>query len=138
MHIATAAPMHVSAAMIFNTMKTTFVLDVSENFNGTAHLYRCEPPVRYFDNDDKLRESKYVVVSAVEKPLDTSRPETLIFPSFGNGQVENWKALPGSITGSLNIEEAIAGLEDEPVPEWLDEGDEAWSWVDEEELNSPE
>lgn len=113
-------------------MKKTFVADVSSKFSGTAEVYHLDPPVRYFDNDDKLCESEHVVVSSVSDACGGG-PETYIFPSNENGNVTIWHALPGSSRGPVSISEAIEGLRDQPIPDNLDDSDEAWSWVDEEE-----
>ena len=117
-------------------MKKTFVADVSSKFSGTAEVYHLDPPVRYFDNDDKLRESEHVVVSAISNTYGGGPGETYIFPSDADGLVTHWGELPGSSRGQVSISEAIEGLRDEPIPDNLDDSDEAWSWVDEEELNS--
>ena len=111
-------------------MTHTFVEDVSHRYRGHAAVYRVEPPVRYFDNDYRLCESEYVVASAVSNPLDTSIPETLLFPSSEDGSILIWSELPGSYRGGMDHEEALRGLDHQPVPEHLEE-DEAWSWVDE-------
>lgn len=81
--------------------KAYFVKD-SDEFRGTAKIYRMEPP---------HEGSEYVAVSAACVPL--SGEETYIFPCDENGSVTDWGELEGSEHGIYDCEQAIrnAGYE---------------------------
>lgn len=82
-------------------MKTAkLIKDVSENFEGQAFLYKLEPP---------LGNHQFVVVSAVDAPFDTARPETYIFPADEDGNVIDWGELEGSYQGGKDHQEALKG-----------------------------
>ena len=89
----------------------TFVKDVSDDFTGTAHLYRLSEPIGYdWDWEKKEWEGKteYVVASATT--VFYSGPETYLFPADENGKVLAWGELAGSFQGSLDCEKAINNL----------------------------
>ena len=88
-----------------------FIKDVSEQFRGTARLYRMHPP---------LEGNPYVVVSAVDNSemlrgtgIDIERlmlktKETYIFGANENGTVRVFEALEGSYQGDTDIRQALA------------------------------
>jgi hypothetical protein len=80
-----------------------------DNFRGEAILFRMEPPLESYD---------YVVVSAVNPKLpegmtslrytDMFIPETYIFGADPDGTVLDWRELPGSFQGAMDIPRALA------------------------------
>lgn len=80
-----------------------------DTFRGEAILFRMEPP---------LEGHRYVVVSAIDpKPpeglnslryTDMFQPETYIFGARPDGTVLDWRELPGSFRGSMDIPLALA------------------------------
>jgi hypothetical protein len=54
----------------------------------------------------------FVVSSALLAAMDTREPETYLFASDGDGQIESWTELEGSYRGGTDHELAIAGLRD--------------------------
>lgn len=88
-------------------MKATYIRDL-ENFNGTAKLYKVDPPVDY---DDK--KTDHVAVSAVNSVWAC---ETYIFPANEKGDVLDWGELPGSQRGDAGHAEVLeqAGYEVQP------------------------
>jgi hypothetical protein len=82
------------------------------DFNGQAHCYRLDPPLKWRDwRNDLEHAAEFVVVSATVAMY--SGPETYIFPSDENGKVINWGELDGSFKGALNHVTALrnAGYE---------------------------
>jgi len=87
-----------------------FVKDCSEDFKGTAFLFKMSPPMRYREYDcdtDKYKTHRttYVIVSAVVVLI--SGAETYIFAADRFGNIKNWTELGGSYRGGLNHEEAL-------------------------------
>lgn len=87
-----------------NTPTATRIRKNLPNYNGTAHLYRVDPP---------LEGNEYVIVSAVTLPFldlfpDMERDETYIFPATKDGGVADWGELDGSMKGTLDHAEALA------------------------------
>lgn len=78
-----------------------FIKDVSENFNGTAALYRMLPAHETYD---------YCVVSTASA---FGVVETYIFGADAWGDIENWGELPGSLKFCNSHKEALeaAGYE---------------------------
>ncbi len=79
-----------------------------DNFRGEAFLFRMEPP---------LEDYPYVVVSAINpKPVEVLgemvtvlfQPETYIFGADPDGTVLDWRELPGSFQGAMDIPRALA------------------------------
>jgi hypothetical protein len=97
-----------------NTTQKT-AIPVKKNlpsFNGTAHLYRLDPP--YVDTDWEGRERgthEHVIVSATFVPF--GGPETYIFPADAEGNIADWGELDGSQKGTLDHEQVLrdAGYE---------------------------
>jgi len=86
-------------------MKTKIAILVEKDlkgFKGTAHLYKCDPP---------LEKHTYVIVSGCDAMF--SGPETLIFPANAKGKVLSWGDLNGSFRGSIDHNQALenAGYE---------------------------
>lgn len=85
-------------------MKNTATLIKSnlEGFNGTASLYKCEPP---------HEGHCFVVASSVNAPF--SGPETYLFPANEKGEVQDWGELAGSMRGDWDHSKVfrIAGYE---------------------------
>lgn len=96
-------------------MKTaTFVRDVSDNFNGTAHLFKVNPPIAFSDSwDEETLTTEYIVASSLTAAFDTGRPETFLFPTNEEGVILDWGELPGSQRGTTNIDAVLteAGYE---------------------------
>lgn len=87
-----------------------FLRDVSENFKGTARLYRVKPKAVWYewpeDSDKRVRRTtRFIVTAATEVPY--SGPETYIFPADRSGKVKDWGELEGSYKGGLDHDEAI-------------------------------
>lgn len=84
---------------------------VKENigrWTGEASVYRCEPPMRNWqecDEDSQAEEYEYVVVSTTNVPM--SGWETYIFGSDEEGTVLNWCELPGSQRGGVSHSKAL-------------------------------
>ena len=76
-------------------MKTATHIKDLTNFRGFAALYHLNEPLDSFS---------YVVVSAVNTYFG---PETYIFGSDENGQIDSWIELHGSYRGGLNHETAL-------------------------------
>jgi hypothetical protein len=87
----------------------TFVKDVSDEFTGTAFLYRVDPPMKeeswFAEEDEELQSFDYVVVSATSAFM--SGAETYIFGADENGEVLDWGELPGSYRGGLDHQQAL-------------------------------
>jgi hypothetical protein len=95
-------------------MKATFVKDVSENFIGTARLYRVDPPIAHsydFEKETYTAHADFIVSSAVNAYCDG--PETYLFAADENGKILDWSELEGSFRGGLDCDKAIrdAGYE---------------------------
>ena len=86
-------------------MTTTFIKKL-DGWRGDARLYRLPTPVAY-GYDDEGGHTKYVVVSAASV-LGT--PETYIFATDAEGKVLSWAELPGSMSGTLDHEAALASF----------------------------
>lgn len=90
-------------------MNIAYKIKHLDTFRGEAILFRMEPP---------LEEHEYVVVSAIApRPLewmgslgyaDMFQPETYIFGADPDGHVVNWRELPGSFQGAMDIPRALA------------------------------
>lgn len=88
-------------------------------FNGSANLYRLNPPMGVHDwkNDacdygncdgsGSCSLAEYVIVSATVVPFG-SGPETYIFPATSGGEIDDWGELDGSMKGTLDHSEALA------------------------------
>lgn len=83
-------------------MKTAqLVKDLGKSGSGAAQrLYRL--------SDTELSSTGYVVVSAV-CAIDWGGPETYIFASNAEGEVDDWGELDGSYRGGLDHEKALRG-----------------------------
>lgn len=107
------------------TKKTaTLIKPHLEGFNGTANLYRLDPPMGVPDwkNDACDWEScdgsgscslaEYVIVSATFVPF-VGGEETYIFPATPDGEIDDWGELPGSFKGEQDHDKALerAGYE---------------------------
>lgn len=79
-------------------MKATLIKDSLPKFNGSAALYKCDPP---------LDGNGFVVVSATVA-LYTG-PETYIFPANQDGDITGWTELDGSYRGDLDHAQALSG-----------------------------
>lgn len=91
-----------------NEITATFVKDVSENFTGSAKLWKLSYPVNYGwgnDEEDGGKKTNYIVTSAAVVMF--SGAETYIFPSDEIGNVIDWGEMNGSFRGSLDHEQAI-------------------------------
>ena len=86
-----------------NAMKTAKLVRVIEGWTGDARLYQLSEPIEHRDDE----KTEYVIVSATVAPF--SGPETYIFPSNSDGEVENWGELEGSYRGGLDHAEALRG-----------------------------
>jgi hypothetical protein len=89
------------------TKTATLVKSDLPKFTGTAHLYRCDPPMadRQWDESAQPQEFEYVVVSATNAMF--SGPETYIFGANEQGEIIEWGELEGSYRGGLDHEEAL-------------------------------
>ena len=81
-------------------MKATFLQKLTKGFRGDARLYQLDPP---------LDGNEFVVVSGIDKAIDTLKPETFIFKANGKGEVLDWLELPGSFEGSVDHVKALEG-----------------------------
>lgn len=79
-------------------MQATLIKDNLPEFNGSAALYKLDPP---------LDGNEFVIISAAEVPY--TGPETYIFPASEDGQIAEWMELDGSFRGGLDHAEALAG-----------------------------
>ena len=61
--------------------------------------------IKYHDDDNGVESYEYVVVSAAIAPF--SGPETYIFGADEEGNVVDWRELPGSYRGGLDIDAAL-------------------------------
>lgn len=88
-------------------MRATIIKDVSDDYQGTATLYRVDPPMEYYDGrtDESRARAAFVVASAVVAPY--TGPETYIFPTTEDGSPINYQELEGSYRGGLEPDEAI-------------------------------
>ena len=75
------------------------------NFNGVAHLYRLDPPLKDYERGSENIFYEYVVVSATV--VIYTGAETYIFGADKEGNIVNWSDLPGSCRGTLNHEEVL-------------------------------
>lgn len=82
----------------------TFIRKIPRGFSVDARLYRVDPPMPGYDENDPLTE--YVVVSASSR---FNSPETYIFAADAKGKVTNWLELPGSFQGRLDHAKALKG-----------------------------
>ena len=82
------------------------IKDVSDNFNGTAALYKLTPAlsVESWDDDEEDQKEEYVVVSAVNGWAH----ETYIFASDESGKVKSFSELDGSYKGGTSHHEALS------------------------------
>lgn len=86
-------------------MNKAYKIKKLDDFLGEAWLFRMEPP---------YEEHDYVIVSAVDLQLvryDGS--ETYMFAATPQGDVKDWRELPGSFKGDKDIPRALrnAGYE---------------------------
>jgi hypothetical protein len=83
-------------------MKTArLVKDMGPSGSGAEQrLYRL--------SDTELSSTGYVVVSAVAVPYGGG-PETYIFASNAEGEIDDWGELNGSFSGGLDHEKALRG-----------------------------
>lgn len=89
------------------TKTATFIRDLPRSeWNGTAKLYRVDPPAEY-GWGDRTSTTEYVIASATNAMF--SGPETYLFPGDEAGQVLDWGELEGSYRGALDHERAITG-----------------------------
>ena len=90
-------------------MKAQFIKDVSEDWQGTAYLFKVDPPMKYDepwdDSDPPAKETEYVVASAVVAMMTGA--ETYIFATDAEGNVIDWGELEGSGRGFLDPDQAI-------------------------------
>ena len=89
------------------TKEATLIKDVSEQFTGTAKLYKLSPPLQVepaYDGDFKGKVT-YVVVSTAYAPF--TGVETYIFPATKAGKVRNWGELGGSMRGTSSHSEVL-------------------------------
>jgi len=86
----------------------TFIRHI-KGWTGDARLYRLsEPLIKKSEYDGDAEEKyDYVVVSAVVAMF--SGPETYIFGSDKEGEVESYHELKGSLRGKLDHTVALAG-----------------------------
>jgi len=84
--------------------KYQFIKDISERFSGTAHLYKVDPPVEYFDSEESSNLTPYVCASATTVPL--TGPQVFIFPADENGEFLDWGEIGGR-KGTLDIEKVM-------------------------------
>jgi hypothetical protein len=84
----------------------TFVRYITD-WAGDARLYRL-PKTHMLRGYDGRFQCGYnhVIVSAAHVPF--SGPETYIFPAAPNGNVKDWKELPGSSRGTWAHDEVLA------------------------------
>ena len=83
-------------------------LSPENNWRGDAKLYRLDPPMEVRGWENAVTAStEYVVVSAAVVPF--SGPETYIFASDQDGNVEDWCEQAGSYRGGLDHEAALEG-----------------------------
>ena len=81
-------------------MKATFLKDVSSAFHGTAKVFRLDPPMTDYDDN----EHAVILVSAVTA---LEGPEVYLFPSTEGGNVTDWGQLPESRKGTLDIDAVL-------------------------------
>jgi len=83
----------------------TFIkqLPLSSPGNVKKALYKLNPPIEDWDSYNISYE--YVVVSSVV--ARGTGPETFIFPSSPKGKVIGYLELPGSLQGTLELEDAL-------------------------------
>lgn len=90
------------------TKTATLVKANLEGFNGTANLYRCDPPLQQhepWDENEEQKSYEYVVASAANAMF--SGPETYLFGADKDGEIVDWDELPGSFKGGLDHERAL-------------------------------
>lgn len=81
--------------------KATFIKQM-QGFRGDARLYELNPP---------LEGATHVVVSAVSSFM--MEPETYIFRSDTEGEIQDWLEMEGSFRGGMDHQKALhnAGYE---------------------------
>ena len=93
------------------------IKDLSEQFTGTAGLWKLDAPVRYpecwgegcyYCEEGDHAETEYVVASATIAMF--SGPETYLFAADADGNILSWNELPGSYKGGLSEQAAIDGM----------------------------
>ena len=87
-----------------------FVRDLSgsEEWRGSAHLWKLSRPVRYprfLMDDESPQSTEYVVTSAVHAMFTGN--ETYAFPADENGKVLDWGELRGSERGTMDHQRVI-------------------------------
>lgn len=77
---------------------------------GEKWLYRLTPPhiEEGLRSEDALDQVDYVMSSAIDALL--SGPETYLFPADSDGNVLDWRELPGSFKGGLDCDAAVRDL----------------------------
>lgn len=78
------------------------VRDISEDYNGEAHLIELPGSVDVLDWDGNVKVTvSHIVVSATHVPV-VGGIETYAFPAEPDGDVVDWGELPGSAKGTLD------------------------------------
>ncbi len=68
----------------------TFLDNFSDDFVGTAYFYRIKPKIKWYDEDNRVHVTSFIVVSSTSS-------ETFIFPANKKGQILSWEQLDGSV-----------------------------------------
>lgn len=68
--------------------KLDFIKDVSDQFIGTAYLYKVDPPAEYLISEESSALTSHIVASA--PVLSMQEPRVYLFPANEEGKLLDW------------------------------------------------